>query len=322
MADLLDELAGRDPAREFIVVGADRLSYAETRARVRQLAKGLLRLGVKRGDKARPLPPRVNLERTSWLTATLSMRRTVRMVLLIGGWDDPLLRGVATCLAKMKRPTTRLSGTGLSAHTPFAVTTDGRRLRGFVRVKRRVIDLSEISGILLTSTGPWRPRPDVSVDDQAFVFHETLAVWWGILAGLPARVLGPHHVSSWFHDPNYVRALATDLARALHLRDATAESAAPGTAAPAGSRGAVLFVVGDRLIPVTPSATRFLSRITPRRRALRRWQSTQRVYFARLEFGGNDGGEIRRLDLSGSLDGVPASVRAAVAREAARWLAA
>jgi len=250
------------------------------------------------------------------------MSRTVHMVLLIGGWDDPLLRGVSTCLAKMKRPTTRLSGPGFSASTPFAVTTDGRRLRGFVRVKHRVIDLREISGILLTSMGPWRPRPDVSVGDQAFVFHETLAVWWGILSGLPARVLGPHHVSSWFHDPNYFRALATGLARALQLRDATAESAAMGTAAPAGSREAVVFVVGDRLIPVGPGATRFLSRLTPRRPALRRWQSTQRVSFARLEFGGDDGGELRRLDLSGSLHGVSASVRAEVAEEAARWLAA
>jgi hypothetical protein len=251
-----------------------------------------------------------------------SVSATVRTVLLIGERDDPLLCGVAACLAKMKRPATRLSGACLSPSTRFAVTTDGGRLRGFVRVKRRIIDLSEISGVLLTSRGSWRPRPEVSVGDQAFVFHETMAVWWGILSGLPARVLGPQHVSGWFHDPNYFRVLATDLARALHLRDATAESAAPGTAVPAGSREAVVFVVGDKLIPVTPSAARFLSRMTPRRRALRRWQSKQRVYLARLEFGGDGPGELRRLDLSGSLHGVSASIRAEVVREAARWLAA
>jgi fatty-acyl-CoA synthase len=51
LPDLLDEMTARDPAREFIVGGADRLSYGETRARARQLAKGLLRLGVQRGDK-------------------------------------------------------------------------------------------------------------------------------------------------------------------------------------------------------------------------------------------------------------------------------
>jgi fatty-acyl-CoA synthase len=51
LPDLLDEIAARDPSRELIVGGADRLSYADTRDRVRQLAKGLLRLGVQRGDK-------------------------------------------------------------------------------------------------------------------------------------------------------------------------------------------------------------------------------------------------------------------------------
>jgi fatty-acyl-CoA synthase len=50
LPDLLDEMAARDPERELIAGGAGRLSYAETRARARQLAKGLLRLGVRRGD--------------------------------------------------------------------------------------------------------------------------------------------------------------------------------------------------------------------------------------------------------------------------------
>src|SRR2546427_12863585 len=57
LPDLLDEIAARDPAREFIVGGTERLSYDETRARARQVAKGLLKLGVKRGDKGALLMP-------------------------------------------------------------------------------------------------------------------------------------------------------------------------------------------------------------------------------------------------------------------------
>lgn len=48
---LLDELAARHPDREAVVAGAERLTYAQYRSRVRALAKGLLRLGVERGDK-------------------------------------------------------------------------------------------------------------------------------------------------------------------------------------------------------------------------------------------------------------------------------
>jgi non-ribosomal peptide synthetase component E (peptide arylation enzyme) len=51
LPDLLDEIAGRDPAHEFIAGGSQRLSCTETRARARQLAKGLRRLGGRRGDK-------------------------------------------------------------------------------------------------------------------------------------------------------------------------------------------------------------------------------------------------------------------------------
>ncbi|MGH7306380.1 MAG: AMP-binding protein, partial [Candidatus Rokuibacteriota bacterium] len=51
LPDLLDEISARDPAHELIVGGPTRLSYAEARARAHRLAKGLLRLGVRRGDK-------------------------------------------------------------------------------------------------------------------------------------------------------------------------------------------------------------------------------------------------------------------------------
>ena len=50
LGDLLDEMAARQPEREFIVGGETRLTYAEARTRVRRLAKGLYQLGVRRGD--------------------------------------------------------------------------------------------------------------------------------------------------------------------------------------------------------------------------------------------------------------------------------
>src|SRR5215831_9050785 len=43
-------MAARHPSQEFIVGGGDRLTYAETQARARQLAKALYRLGIRRGD--------------------------------------------------------------------------------------------------------------------------------------------------------------------------------------------------------------------------------------------------------------------------------
>jgi fatty-acyl-CoA synthase len=48
---LLDEIAARAPAAEFLVDGARRWSYAEFRDAARAAAKGLLRLGLRRGDR-------------------------------------------------------------------------------------------------------------------------------------------------------------------------------------------------------------------------------------------------------------------------------
>ncbi len=51
LPDLLDEMAERYPDREAVVAGEERLTYAQYRARVRELAKGLYRLGVRPGEK-------------------------------------------------------------------------------------------------------------------------------------------------------------------------------------------------------------------------------------------------------------------------------
>ncbi|HPL30319.1 MAG TPA: AMP-binding protein [Anaerolineae bacterium] len=58
LGQALCEEAAAHPAREALVCGADRLTYAELAARVEALAGGLQRLGLGRGDcVALLLPP-------------------------------------------------------------------------------------------------------------------------------------------------------------------------------------------------------------------------------------------------------------------------
>ena len=83
LPDLLDEIAGRDPAHEFIVGGAERLTYAETRTRARQLAKGLHRLGVNRGDKVALLMP----NRPEWLLAAFGVTLLGATLVPISTWS-------------------------------------------------------------------------------------------------------------------------------------------------------------------------------------------------------------------------------------------
>ncbi|HVQ74379.1 MAG TPA: AMP-binding protein, partial [Candidatus Binatia bacterium] len=85
LPDLLDEMAGRQPGREFIVGGPDRLAYGEARARIRALAKGLFRLGVRRGDAVALL---MN-NRTEWLLVDFAVCLLGATLLPISTWSRP-----------------------------------------------------------------------------------------------------------------------------------------------------------------------------------------------------------------------------------------
>ncbi len=83
LPDLLDEITARDPAHELIVGGGERLSYAETRARARRLAKGLLRLGVQRGDKVALLMG----NRPEWLVIDFAVTLLGATLVPISTWS-------------------------------------------------------------------------------------------------------------------------------------------------------------------------------------------------------------------------------------------
>jgi fatty-acyl-CoA synthase len=83
LPQLLDEMASRQPPREFIVGAEARLTYAETRTRVRRLAKGLYGLGVRRGEKVALL---MN-NRTEWLLVDFAVTLLGATLVPISTWS-------------------------------------------------------------------------------------------------------------------------------------------------------------------------------------------------------------------------------------------
>src|SRR4029077_13278473 len=83
LPQLLDEMASRQPSREFIVGAEARLTYAETRTRVRRLAKGLYRLGVRGGEKVALL---MN-NRTEWLLVDFAVTLLGATLVPISTWS-------------------------------------------------------------------------------------------------------------------------------------------------------------------------------------------------------------------------------------------
>ena len=82
LPNLLDEMAQRYPGQEFIVYGDDRLTYPETRERVRQLAKGLRALGIGKGDKVALLMG----NQTEWLLIDFAVVLLGAVLVPINTW--------------------------------------------------------------------------------------------------------------------------------------------------------------------------------------------------------------------------------------------
>src|SRR5437867_159736 len=80
---LLDEMATRYPDREAIVGGAERLTYRAYRARVRDLAKGLFALGVRRGEKVALL---MN-NRVEWLLVDFAVQLLGATLVAVSTWS-------------------------------------------------------------------------------------------------------------------------------------------------------------------------------------------------------------------------------------------
>ena len=85
MGDLLDEMAGQYAGREAIVRVDGRLTYAAWRERVRETARGLHRLGVKRGDTVALLMP----NRVEWLVIDFAVTLLGATLVPISTWSRP-----------------------------------------------------------------------------------------------------------------------------------------------------------------------------------------------------------------------------------------
>src|SRR5712692_553875 len=85
LPDLLDEMAKRHPDREAVVGATGRLTYGQWRARARELARGLHRLGVRRGDKVALLMP----NRTEWLVVDFAVTLLGATLVPISTWSRP-----------------------------------------------------------------------------------------------------------------------------------------------------------------------------------------------------------------------------------------
>jgi fatty-acyl-CoA synthase len=158
---LLDELAARRPAHELIVDsdGTRRLTYAETRTQVRELAGGLLRAGVKRGDTVAML---MN-NRPEWLLVGFAVTTLGATLVPISTWSRPreLEYVLNHCEASLLITVPRFGGQDYLGALAELGGPGGTRLPHL----RRVVVVGEKVAGFSTLDAVWAPGRDVGADE-------------------------------------------------------------------------------------------------------------------------------------------------------------
>ena len=85
LGGLLDEMAAARPHAEAVVFRDQRLSYAELRARADELARALLALGIRKGDRVALLLP----NRPEWLVAAFAVSKVGGVTIGLSTFSTP-----------------------------------------------------------------------------------------------------------------------------------------------------------------------------------------------------------------------------------------
>jgi fatty-acyl-CoA synthase len=145
---LLDELAAARPDAEAVVFRDERLTYAALKARVDELARALLALGVRRGDRVAVLLP----NRPEWLIAMFASARVGAITVAISTFSSPreLTWAVEHCEPAVVITMESFRGRSYVAPLREAIAGTPRRPRGSGRLLDRDDDSRHRTPLLVT----------------------------------------------------------------------------------------------------------------------------------------------------------------------------
>ena len=85
LGDLLDEMARARPDADAVIFGEQRLTYGTLQARADELARALLAVGVRKGDRVAVLLP----NRPEWLVAAFAIGKVGAITVGVSTFSAP-----------------------------------------------------------------------------------------------------------------------------------------------------------------------------------------------------------------------------------------
>jgi hypothetical protein len=196
----------------------------------------------------------------------------------------------------------------------LALRMDRTGTEGSLTILDRRLAFDELEGVLYRPGRWWWPGEGFDIQDQMFVYHETMASWFAILSALPCRVVNRFGLSWWLQDLNYPRQLAVGLAEALDLPariSAPAGECAVGRIVPSGpppSGSEWMYFAGRRVIPGAQCTEALVEHAEARGYAVDAWQEETGLSVVRADFTGGEHPALRYVEGFPLLEGEPPEV--------------
>ena len=220
-----------------------------------------------------------------------------------------------------KRDTVLLHEGELFSSCPFSFERRGQHARGFLRIRARIVNLEEIESVVLRLPRLWWPAEGFDLQDQMFVYHETIASWYALFESLHCSVLNRFGLGWWLQDGGYPIELRARLARGLGLTVSnTGDDLVPATLKPTPRDSAVGVesVYRARGISVAaPGCGRDLAAyLVGVEEALWQWERETGIALYRIDFERNNGTRVKWVETYPLIEEEPTDVVTAVSTAA------
>src|SRR5690242_304862 len=124
------------------------------------------------------------------------------MMLICGSGEDRLIQeilglgGAGSEIIHVEEPE-------LFGSCAFALRRSAQVTQGFLQVAGRRVELKDLEGVVLRLPRNWYPTEEFDLQDQMFVYHETIASWFALLESLQCPVINRFGLGWWLHDLGY-----------------------------------------------------------------------------------------------------------------------
>jgi hypothetical protein len=246
------------------------------------------------------------------------------VILAVGHREDRWLTGSCRLLAAGRHDVSHVSEGVLYGGASVAFRRRGRAVGGHIALPDVRVDLNRLRAVLLRPLRSWAPRGVRGPDDGEFVFHETIAAWYGVMAGLDVPVVNRFSLPWWLHDASWQRRAVIGVAGILGLEG----GAGPANGddglypTPAPERGArSVYVVGDRCVAGSPAVAAAARAVEASRPELAAWGDANGIALMRLDLEPGPPHRLSRVEAFPALETEPPGLESELLTATAEVLA-